>query len=117
MKYVNFIGIVALIVLAYFLGAKRAKLDMPKYDNNEYILLRRQIDSLNRVVIRKSSEIEIHKESIDSLENINAKNTSKINEIRSQFENEMVRMDGIPDDNLFRFFAEYLEKFNDSKIQ
>jgi len=76
----------------------------------ENALLQNRSDSLRSVVNHLQSEIEAHHATIDSLQHLIAQNTSNITQNRIEHEKEIVRIADMPDDELFRFFTDYLAR-------
>jgi len=71
-------------------------------------ILRSECDSLKVVVDRLHDERETYYAVIDSLYTRINQNASEINQNRTHYENEIVRIDGMSPDSLFRFFTEYI---------
>jgi len=104
------LGVVAIFALAYFLGVKRTEIvDMSQLEA-ENAVLRYKGDSLQNVVNLLQAEITSHHAAIDSLQHLIIQNTSKINENRIEHEKEIVRIDNMPVNELFRFFTDYLAR-------
>ena len=71
--------------------------------------LDKQCDSLQNVVNRLRDESRAHNRVVDSLQMIIDDNSMKIDKNQKQYENEMVRINAMPNDSLLLFFTEYLE--------
>ena len=71
--------------------------------------LERQCDSLQTIVRRLSQESDAQRSIIDSLYTLLDQNALEINQNRTYHENEITRINAMPDSSLYRFFTEYIK--------
>jgi uncharacterized protein YlxW (UPF0749 family) len=81
------------------------------YEARNAVLLR-QCDSLQTAVNRLQDIIDRKGEVIDSLEREKEKNLRSLRNLRNEYEKDTDHIDSLPDDELFRFFTEYIKNGN-----
>lgn len=72
-------------------------------------VLHRQCDSLQHIVFKLQLERVQYYVVVDSLKTEIDNNSVKINNIRDEHEKDIVRIDDMSGDELYQFFAEYIE--------
>ena len=109
-KSLQIAGLLFVGVLAYYLGMKNTTfVNMTPYETANAVL-RRECDSLQIVVVRLQEERQMQISTIDSLQRSIHQNTVQIHENRKEYENELVRVGNLSDDELFRFFTDYIKE-------
>jgi CO dehydrogenase/acetyl-CoA synthase beta subunit len=112
MKWLLIIWLSVIVVLAYLVGVlsvNRVVIDDIRYRERENTVLKRECDSLRVVADSLTAVIKTHKAVVDSLERSLNQNENQINENRSAYEKDVIRIDSLSDDDLYRFFTEFLE--------
>jgi peptidoglycan hydrolase CwlO-like protein len=110
MKVFTYIGIAAMVALAFYLGSKRAGITMSEDYGARNAILQHECDSLKNIIAGLQSDISTHYNAVDSLECHIEKINAKINGNRTKYEKATVRINGMHTDSLYVFFTGYVSR-------
>jgi uncharacterized protein YpmS len=105
--YVIFAAIFILLIIAV---TKIRKPEPTSHLEAENAALRQECDSLQSIVRRLDMESKAFYVTIDSLNSLISSNTLKQHENRTTYEVEIFRVDAMPDDELYKFFTDYINR-------